>query len=51
MLEEMEEERTNEEQKDTGLRASGRDKLGSFFEDNQTEILETFEDCMDISWS
>ena len=49
MPEEMEEECTNEE-KDTGLIASGRDKLGSYIEDNQTEILETFGDYISWSW-
>ena len=38
----------NEEEKDTGLRASGRDKLGSYIEDNQTESLETFEDYLGL---
>ena len=47
MPEEMEEECTNEE-KDTGLIASGRDKLGSYIEDNQTESLETFEDYLGL---
>ena len=32
--EEEEVEGTNEEEKDTGLRASGRDKLDSYIEDN-----------------
>ena len=46
--EEEEVEGTNGEEKDTGLRASGRDKLGSYIEDNQTESLETFEDYLGL---
>ena len=30
------------------MRASGRDKLGSYIEDNQTESLETFEDYLGL---
>ena len=48
--EEEEVEGMNEEEKNIGLRASGRDKLGiySYIEDNQTESLETFEDYLGL---
>ena len=49
MPEEMKEcTNDHEEEKDTGLRASGGDKLGSYIEDNQTESLETFEDYLGL---